>query len=57
MNARAYSIAAVHEAPARVRDAAPAMRREATDLYPALGILTGIGISLLFWVLLAMAVI
>lgn len=57
MNARAYSIAAVGKAARSIPDVAPPTRQEANDLQPAVGILTGIGISLLFWVLLAMILI
>lgn len=50
MSARTYSLTVVGNAPQQARE------KEA-DLHPASGILAGIGISLIFWVTLALILI
>ena len=55
MSARTYSLTVVGDVarPARGLVAARPTGEQAVDLQPALGILTGIGLSLVFWVALA----
>lgn len=50
MSARTYSLTVVGDAP-------PQAREKETDLHPAAGILAGVGLSLVFWVALALILI
>jgi hypothetical protein len=57
MNARAYSVAAVGKVPAPLRVAASPAPSEPVDLYPAIGILTGVAVSVGLWIIIAMILI